>query len=314
MYIRDPHSPSGLLTLVLELLANVVDLHLAGKASQFSLTQNKQGWITVKDDGPGLPYDIVDNNSGVTLAENHFTIGHDTPTADDHSPHIHLSPLGIGLILINALSRKVEVKSVRNEVEYCQTIVNQEAGEVSKRRVSKPNGTSIRFIPDKTIFQKSTKLDWSTIRKELFDVAHLYPGLLIAYENERFISKNGLEDYVNLLTAHENCPTNNRAISLTSNSGECRINFACGGVRNKSEGIVIKSWVNGWFCNEGGTHIEGMETALKKANLDPAIAMISLVLDSPRFNSPTKSRLANEDIRHEVHKQLTEQFIHLGIS
>ena len=99
--------------LVVELVANSIDQFLAGHGSRATVQIDDQD-VCVEDDGAGLPvWDIQPD--GRSLAEVYLTEYHDSPTADGHAPHIHLSQLGLGLMAPCALSSEFVVETVRNE-------------------------------------------------------------------------------------------------------------------------------------------------------------------------------------------------------
>ncbi len=96
----------GQLHLVYEVLANAIDLHLVGRCQVIEVTVRKDGAVSIRDDGPGLP--VIDDE-GRPLLLLALTELHDAPTKDGHPVHIHLAARGLGLSVVNALSDRIEV-------------------------------------------------------------------------------------------------------------------------------------------------------------------------------------------------------------
>lgn len=295
--------------LVGELFANVVDLFLAGKASRISIEMEESGLVTVVDDGPGLPYDKVDPQTGHSLAETHLLVGHQTPTADGHHPHVHYMTQGIGLIVVTALSEELEVQSWRNGAEYTQAFRCGEAlGPPTVKTGRKGHGTRIRFLPDHELFEGKFEQSLRVLRSRLFDAAHLFPGLRIGLQEEWFHSRNGMVDYVETLHVSPVWWEGPNTVQVRASTQDYTIDFACGGRRVDSDPTLIRTWVNGIYMDRGGTHVTGIKRALARTELRPMVCMMSILLKSPRFNSPTKSELVNPEVQDWVEETLTEGF------
>lgn len=88
--------------MIYELIANGIDLFLAGSATLIHVRTNDET-IIVADDGPGLPFENIVSD-GQTRVERYLTTRHNAPTADDHAPHIHILSGGLGLAIVNAAS------------------------------------------------------------------------------------------------------------------------------------------------------------------------------------------------------------------
>lgn len=114
MYVGDPDSGDGVLHLVLELVANACDQTFVGKSSTVDLDVAADGTITVADDGPGMR---VEGGDGLPPIDVLLTRYSNRPTVDGHRPHVHLGRGGLGLFVINALSERFELVTVRGGVE-----------------------------------------------------------------------------------------------------------------------------------------------------------------------------------------------------
>jgi DNA gyrase/topoisomerase IV subunit B len=101
---------TGVLNLLLELVANVTDQHLAGRCTRASIELASDGTITVEDDGPGFS---AEGGDALPPLHELLTRYSFTPTVDAHSPHVHLGVGGLGLFIVNALSERFELRTVR---------------------------------------------------------------------------------------------------------------------------------------------------------------------------------------------------------
>ena len=98
MYVGETDSPRGSEHVVDELVANTLDLFLAGEASNVAVTV-EGARITVEDDGPGIPFDVPSMQPGLSSAEVYLTQLHSGASAEGHAPHVHLVSLGVGLVI-----------------------------------------------------------------------------------------------------------------------------------------------------------------------------------------------------------------------
>lgn len=107
MYIGDP-DPHRLLW---EVVANCLDLEIGGSPLRIDVELHDDASVSVQDDGPGISLSL----------EQLMVEGHTTPTADGHAPHVHLTGPGLGLIVVSAMSERVEIRTRRGEVMVRQT-------------------------------------------------------------------------------------------------------------------------------------------------------------------------------------------------
>lgn len=104
MFVGATDDGSGVLHMALELVANALDQHLAGRCSRVAIEIAPDGAITVIDDGPGLP---ADGGAGLPPLHDLLTHVWTRPTVDGHRPHVHLGLGGMGLFVVNALSERL---------------------------------------------------------------------------------------------------------------------------------------------------------------------------------------------------------------
>lgn len=309
MYIGEllPH------LLVGELFVNVVDLYLRGLATTFTVKVDDEGWVTVGDDGPGLPFDQRCEDRDMSLAEAHLVLGHKTPTADGHLPHTHFMPTGVGMILVNALSEKLQVVSRRAGLEYVQEFGHgMPVSGPDVAPTSKAHGTEFRFRPDPEVFQNGVGADLIRLRGRLLEAVHLFPGLRVELQDERFHTRHGLREYVALFAKEEFLDQYSDVAHLRRQEDFCHLDFACCGQAREGVPLLVHSWANGIRTEARSSHVCGMLNAVAKAGLQPSVVALSVVLDSPRYDSPTKSVLVGDDVANLVEKMLTDHFREIG--
>ncbi|MFC5454545.1 hypothetical protein [Prosthecobacter fluviatilis] len=303
MYIGDT-GPRGIAHLVNELVANGLDQYLAGQASRIDITHRGSS-ICVSDDGAGLPYDVPGTEEK-TLAETFFTELHDTPTADGHSPHVHLNPGGVGLIVMTALSSKVEVVSHRAGFRWQQRFENGCAVSSPRKTVSSDRGTSITFAPDETVLSANTP-SWPLIRRKFFETAHLFPGVILGLQRETFHAQGGLLDLVKFFSCKDD------TLLSTADQPSLQVDFEMDGIHiNAAAYGTAKtcqwlSWCNGLSTSQHGTHVAGFKDALRSVAWTPAAAMIHVLMKQPAFNAPTKSSLATKHVQKVVRNAIRDQ-------
>ncbi len=304
MYIGDT-GPRGLEHLIHELVANGLDQYLAGKATRIGVTYRDGHSICVSDNGEGLPFDVPASGSR-TLAETYFTELHATPTADGHSPHVHLNAGGVGLIVVSALSSVVEVVSHRAGFCWQQRFEKGYATAPLRQTKSTGRGTSITFVPDAEVMS-SQPPRWSVVRRRLFDAAHLFPGLILGLQEEVFHAPGGLLELAEFDSSEmdEVFTSPDQAVfKLNVELDDIQINAAAFGT---AKACRWRSWCNGMSTVQHGTHVAGFKDALKSAGWTPAAAMIHVLLKRPEFSAPTKSSLSTKHVRSVVRRAVLDQ-------
>ena len=303
MYIGDTTS-RGLHHLAGEIIGNSIDQFLTGKVTRVSI-QIEDGITTICDDGSGLPLDLPSEYGNDSLASDYFLRIHQTPTVDDHAPHVHFhSPIGAGVCIVAALCEFVNVESFRSGKLYSQSFSRGEATtKVTQPRVSKPffadepdptdgpsRGTRFTFKADPEIFPEY-KLDASCLRGKVLDAAYLYPGMIFELQQERFATSNGLAD----LALTECTATATHCFCLNSETDGVSIQAAAHGKLSGEDSTTLwKSWANGvrtWYSNSGGTHEDAFREALQVVGWDPAVALIHVVMQEPKYAGPTRTLL-----------------------
>ncbi len=292
---------------IYEAVANSVDQYLAGLATKVSL-EIKDDLILVSDDGPGLPYEQPAPDSKFSsLAEYYLMNHHDSPTADDHAPHIHLIGGGLGLAVLNVASEYINVRSSNGSSVWSQQFGR---GEILTQAISKdcqnPSGTTLEIKLDRDIFQEY-KADHFDARKTLFELAHFYPGLKVCFQGETFIARKGLLDlafihYRNLPVAIDFSP----AVRFFFHESLEGVQVQVAAIGDADKSTQYLSWVNGTSSVEGGTHVDALNNVFAAANWRPGLALIHVIMHDPRYAGPSKDALKSVEVKKVIETLLTE--------
>ncbi len=282
---------AGTHQLAIEIVANAVDQFLMGHATRIAVLQDEWS-LEVQDDGEGFP---LESERG----EEFLTQFHNTPTGDDHAPHIHLVTAGVGLAPINAVCSKFQVESARGQSAFricyaCGTLQKKEEDAT----LDFCRGTRVRVQLDRELWQAG--FEKNPLRRRLFDLAHLVPRLPIALNREVFYSENGLLD----LADFEQMEIGARRFGYQGQSEFLIVNAAFTG--QSGQNPRVRSWVNGAVTEEHGSHVEGALAALKKANWQPATLLIHVILREPRYAGPVRRRLVVDKVKREVRAMLRQ--------
>lgn len=292
----------GVYHLVQELVSNSLDQFLAGRVKTISVSCNDE-CISVSDDGDGLP-----SNGGEADFTDWFMHFRDQPSATGHAPHVHLEPVGLGLIVLNALSSHLEVESIR-EGKQCRAVFSR--GDLlhfeTKPLEGERSGTFVRFVPDPGIFETSLP-DLSFLRQKLFDAVHLVPGVRIHFNGESFYSEAGLIDLAQIFCGSETpFPRFNARI----NADDISVDVVAMGSRFGGTEQSIFSWANGSRTEEGGSHVKGFLAAIESSNKSgwtPSTLLINVTMQQPEFAGPSRGRLYVPGIESRIQELIQPEF------
>jgi len=334
MYIGST-GKDGLHHLVYEVVDNSVDEALSGYCKKIVITINKNGSVTVEDDGRGIP---VDMHPGLKLpaVEVALTRLHAGGKFDKKTYVISGGLHGVGVSVVNALSEKLVVEVKRDgktySQEYSRGQTKTKLKETGKAEVG-DTGTTITFWPDKEIFSTTT-FDYKVLETRFQEIAFLNPGLKITLideekgKKEEFYSAGGLIEFVKWLNKSKEAL--HKPIYFKKDVDHTVIEAAI--QYNSSYQENIFGFVNTINTVEGGTHVSGFKTALTRAINDYAknknllknesllgddvreglTVVLSLKMGEPQFEGQTKTKLGNSEIKgfvdSAVNQALSEFF------
>ena len=257
----------GLHHLAYEIVDNAVDEALSGYASKIDVTIHKDGSLSVRDNGRGMP--TGKHASGIPTIQVIFTVLHAGGKFGQGGYKTSGGLHGVGASVVNALSDWLEVEVLRDGVLYTQTFKTggEKVSSIKKEKTNrKGSGTTVRFLPSKHIF---STIVWSyeTLAERLRESAFLLKGLTITLTDERtdtsdvFCYEEGIRNFIQYL--NEEKDTLSPIVDFNSTIDGVETEFAF--QYNDGYSETILSFVNNVRTKDGGTHEVGMKTALTKA-------------------------------------------------
>jgi DNA gyrase subunit B len=324
MYIGDV-GKRGLHHLVNEVIDNSIDEALAGFCTKIIVSIEKDGSISIEDNGRGIPVEIH-KEEGIPALEVVMTILHAGGKFDKNTYKVSGGLHGVGVSVVNALSENLRAEVHRDgEAHEQEYQIGKAVGPVKKIGKSDKTGTIINFIPDSTIF-KNQSFEEEIIRVRLKELAYLNKNLVIILKNNiteeeetKFHFSGGLSDFVKYLDGDEDL-IHNEIITVFREEGEVPVDLALRYSTSYNNNIF--SFVNNINTIEGGTHLSGFRSALTRslnnyANKNDLIkakknekfslsgddfregltAVLSIKVQEPQFEGQTKTKLGNGEIR-----------------
>ena len=257
----------GLHHLAYEIVDNAVDEALSGYASKIDVTIHKDGSLSVRDNGRGMP--TGKHALGIPTIQVIFTVLHAGGKFGQGGYKTSGGLHGVGASVVNALSDWLEVEVLRDGVLYTQTFKTggEKVSFIKKEKTNrKGSGTTVRFLPSKHIF---STIVWSyeTLAERLRESAFLLKGLTITLTDERtdtsdvFCYEEGIRNFIQYL--NEEKDTLSPIVDFNSTIDGVETEFAF--QYNDGYSETILSFVNNVRTKDGGTHEVGMKTALTKA-------------------------------------------------
>ncbi len=330
MYIGST-TERGLHHLVYEVVDNSIDEALAGYCKKIIVSLNKDGSVTVEDDGRGIPVTMHKKykKSGVELV---MTTLHAGGKFDSQAYKVSGGLHGVGVSVVNALSAWLEATVCRDGKKYYQKYDHGAAiaplKEIGKAEKS---GTTIRFLPDAEIFEV-TEIKYETIVTRLKELAFLNAGLEIEITDERsgqsdnFKFDGGIVEFVQHINRNKT-PLHPNPIYLKAEKEDVEVEISIQYTDGYTENIF--TFANNINTHEGGTHLSGFKAALtrvlndygRKNNLFEGIdfslsgedcregitTVISCKVRHPQFEGQTKTKLGNSEVRGIVESLTNEK-------
>jgi DNA gyrase subunit B len=312
----------GLHHLVYEVVDNAVDEALAGFCTRIDITLTADGGVRVVDDGRGIPVDEhpVEHRSALEVV---MTQLHAGGKFGGDSYAVSGGLHGVGVSVVNALSKRLEVEVVRDgwrhRQSYRRGLPTAPLERVGK---AKGHGSTVAFWPDPDIFEE-TEFRFETLANRMREMAFLNAGLRISLTDERGEGKSevykyagGIRDFV----AHINATKEPVHPQIIYFEGQANSHYAEVAMQwNSSYNDAVSTFANTINTHEGGTHEEGFRAALtstinryarnsallkeKDPNLsgddvrEGLTAIVSVKLREPQFEGQTKTKLGNTDVK-----------------
>jgi len=332
MYIGST-GPNGLHHLIWEVLDNSVDEAMAGRCSKISVSLEKDGSVTVVDDGSGIPVKPHPKTK-VSALTTVLTTLHAGGKFESGAYTVSGGLHGVGISVVNALSTNVKVEVQRDGHFWNQEFkLGKPTSKIKRGKVSKKTGTLVNFTADPEIFSETQTYEYNIVAERLRQTAFLNKGLSITLVDNRvkpateetYLYKGGLVDFVGYLNEGFE-PLHTKVISFSDDSKDSEIEVA---LQWKAEDdVTVKSFANNIHTLEGGTHEEGLKTAItkavndfaKKRNLHSDISLtgddiregmtgvVSVRVREPQFEGQTKTKLGNTEMKSKVQVLINEEF------
>jgi DNA gyrase/topoisomerase IV subunit B len=297
------HPDDGIYILLKEVVDNAVDEFIMGAGQRIDVSITPEGQVTVRDYGRGIPLGkLVECVSVINTGAKY----------NDEVFQFSVGLNGVGTKAVNALSADFEVISHRDGRFASASFINGKVTKEEEGETNQKNGTLIRFNPDPQRFEEfSFNLDF--VRKRLWRYAYLNAGLKLYLDGELFHSVNGLLDLLDKeidgTQLYEPIHYKDKTLEFAFSHTDCY-------------GESYFSFVNGTYTNEGGTHLSAFrEGILKGVNeysgkkfigedvRDGVVGALAIKVKDPIFESQTKNKLGNTEIRTWIINQVKDELV-----
>lgn len=332
MYIGDV-SVRGLHHLIQEVVDNAIDEAMGGFCDTIEVTLNKNGSVSIHDNGRGIPVDWHEEEQKSAL-EVVMTVLHAGGKFDKSSYKVSGGLHGVGVSVVNALSERLEVEVHRDGKIYSQAFEKGVAtGEIKELGKTEKTGTIITFKPDSSVFLEVV-FRKEQILDRLRELAYLNAGLRIVFIDKRhetlfqeeFHFEGGLSSFVQFLDS-ERESLHPQPVLITGEKDGVPVEIAL--QYNNTFNENVHSFTNNINTIEGGTHLSGFRAALTRTLNSYAVrnnlfkkdkftlsgtdvregltSVISVRVPEPQFEGQTKTKLGNSEVRTIVETLVNEK-------
>ena len=293
------HPDDGIYILLKEIIDNSIDEFIMGCGRRIDIALTDEGRVSVRDHGRGIPLEKLVECVSVMNTGGKY---------NDDVFQFAIGLNGVGTKAVNALSAEFTVRSFRDgkfrEARFERgKLVGQDKGKAPNEK----NGTFVTFLPDGELF-KNFKFNLNYVEKRLWMYAYLNSGLSLYFNDQRYYSANGLQDLLNSETEGE------RLYDIIYFRSK-QLEFAL--THSDSYGETNYSFVNGQYTSDGGTHLSAFKEGVLKginefsgrsykadAIRDGMIGAVAVKVREPIFESQTKNKLGNTDVRSVIVPQV----------